>query len=75
MRILSIVFIGLLSMAPVSEALATQWEGQMKPHIHCCMLDGRCVKTRRDRCDLKKGRIVQDCDECKAERDTNRPKK
>ncbi len=74
MRILSIIFIALLSLTSIPEALASQWEGQMKPHINCCML-GQCLKTRRERCEQKKGRVVENCDECKAERDINRPKK
>ena len=74
MRILSIISIGLLAMMSISAALASQWEGQMEPHINCCML-GQCLKTRREHCELKKGRVVENCDECKVERDTNRPEK
>ncbi len=72
MRILSIILIGLFPMMSIPEALASQWEGQMRPHINCCML-GQCLKTRRQNCEQKKGRVVENCDQCKVERDTNKP--
>lgn len=39
-------------------------ERQAEPHIKCCFQDGQCLETKRDNCMLKKGIIVQDCNDC-----------
>jgi hypothetical protein len=35
-----------------------------EPNIKCCFQDGQCLETKKDNCELKKGIMVTNCDDC-----------
>lgn len=75
MRIIVMSGVVLVSLISICGAYASGPEHIMARHINCCMSDGQCLKTRRQHCDEKGGRVVENCKDCKAEWSENKPQK
>lgn len=75
MRIIPIFVTVLVSVILAFAAFGSGPEHVVARHINCCMSDGQCLKTRRHHCDQKKGRVVENCKDCKAQWDLDKADK
>lgn len=65
MRKILVLLTLLAFVAPASFGLAKTQTGRKTPKTIKCCLDGKCVDSTKESCELQKGMVVINCDDCK----------